>query len=115
MREALTAGGPISRIAVVDSPERRTLALMLSSERLTETASKPILRAITAIHSRVRIAVFPACSIKAPNQSSTSTALPRAAEVALFSRSDDEVTRGPERDVPTAICQPATLIATLMP
>jgi hypothetical protein len=58
------------------------------------------LRAITAIHSRVRIAVFPACSIKAPNQSSTSTALPRAAEVALFSRSDDEVTRGPERDVP---------------
>jgi hypothetical protein len=45
---------------------------MLSSERLTHIVSKPILRAITSIHSRVRTAVFPARSIEAPNQASAS-------------------------------------------
>jgi hypothetical protein len=74
IRQALIPDGPISRIIVARSPERRTLAVMLSSDRLTDTASKPNLRASTSIHSRVRVAVFPARSIKAPNDSSTSTA-----------------------------------------
>jgi hypothetical protein len=74
IRETLTPGAPISPMVVADSPERLTVTVMLSIERLTATASKPILRAITSIHSRVRAAVFPERSIEAPNRSSTSTA-----------------------------------------
>src|SRR5262245_31750456 len=58
IRQALMPGGPISRTVVVHSLERRTLAVILSSERLTDTASKPILRASTSIHSRVRSRYF---------------------------------------------------------
>src|SRR5215813_4572814 len=56
------------------SPERRTLAVMLSSDRLTDIASKPVLRPIASIHSRVRVAVLPARIIKVPKPSSTSMA-----------------------------------------
>jgi hypothetical protein len=58
---------------------------MLSSERLTDTESKPILCAITSIHSRVRAAVFPARSIEAPNHNRTSTASLGAGAVDLSS------------------------------
>ena len=47
---------------------------MLSRDRLIEIASKPILRAVTPIHSRVRVAVLPARIIRAPKASSTSIA-----------------------------------------
>src|SRR5262245_26155597 len=92
MRQVLIPGDPISRIAVMPAPAPRTLAVMLSSARLTAIASKPSLRATTSIHSRVRVAVFPARSIRAPNRSSTSTASLDAEEPALSSRSEDEVT-----------------------
>jgi hypothetical protein len=74
IRETLTPGAPISRMVVAHSPERPTVTVMLSIERLTDTASKPILRAITSIHSRVRAAVFPERNIRAPNCSNTSKA-----------------------------------------
>ena len=74
MRDALIPGTPISRIIVICWPERRTLAVMLSVERLNDIEWKPIVGAISSIHSRVRAAVLPARIIKAPNQSSTSAA-----------------------------------------
>ena len=75
------------RVAVAHSPERRTLAVMLSSDRLNATASKPIFRAITSIHSRVLIAVLPARHIDAPKEVSTSIASSNEVGVAL--RSND--------------------------
>src|SRR5215216_4744210 len=92
IRQTLTPGGPISRIAVARSPERWTVVMTLSSVRLADIASKPILRAIASSHSRVRTAVFPARSIRTPNHSSTSTASPGAAEIALVSWSKADVT-----------------------
>jgi hypothetical protein len=56
------------------SPDRRTLAVMLSRDRLMDIASKPNLRAIASIHSRVRAAVLPARIIKVPKPSSASIA-----------------------------------------
>ena len=94
IRPTLIPGGPISRIAVAHAPERRTPIVTLSSVRLTDIASKPILRAITCNHSRVRMAVFPARIIEAPIHASVSTASFNASEAALFSRSKDEVTLG---------------------
>ena len=90
MREALIPGRPISRIIVIFSPERRTLAVMLSVERLNDIEWKPIVRAISSIHSRVRAAVLPARIIKAPNNSSASTASPDAMEFLWASFSEVE-------------------------
>jgi len=50
MRQALTPGGPMMRIVVVNSRERRTVAVMLSSDRLIAIASNPIFGAIISIH-----------------------------------------------------------------
>jgi hypothetical protein len=74
IRIALIPGGPISRIAVLQTPDRRRLAVMLSRDRETDTASKLNLRAITSTQCRVRLAVFPARIIAAPNDKRTSAA-----------------------------------------
>jgi len=102
----LIAGGPISRIIVTHSPERRTLTVMLSSERPTDTASKPIFRAITSIHSRVRVAVFPARNINSPNHINSRTASSAAAMDALSFLSRYEVTFGCEVDEVTELISP---------
>src|SRR5262245_47067900 len=98
MRQTLIPGGPISRIAVMRSPERRTLAVMLSRDRLTEIASKPVLRPIASIHSRVRVAVLPARIIMAPKPSSTSMASLDAAAPVRTSSFGVEGMRLPTRD-----------------
>jgi hypothetical protein len=79
MRIALIPGGPISRIAVVEMPDRLRLAVMLPRDRETDTASKLSLRATTSTQSRVRLAVFPARTIAAPKDSTTSAASVSAA------------------------------------
>jgi len=81
IRLALIPVGPISRVVVTEAPDRRKLAVMLSSDRETDTASKRNLRATTSTLSRVRLAVFPARIIEAPNDKTTSTASVSAAEV----------------------------------
>jgi hypothetical protein len=104
IRQALIPGGPISRIVVTRSPPQRTLAAMLSSEKLTDTSSKPILRVMTSIHSRVRVAVFPARNINAPNHSSTSVASLSATEGASSFVVRCEVALGLGIDGMTGLC-----------
>jgi hypothetical protein len=86
MRQVLTAGGSMMRLAVDRLPQRRTLAVTLS---LNFTASKPIFRAIASDHSRVLIAVLPARHIDAPKEISTSTPSSEEVGVPLLSVSDE--------------------------
>src|SRR6266550_974326 len=88
----------MARITVAQWPELRTVAVMLSSDRLTATKSKSILRAMASMHSRVRTAVFPARNIEVPNCISTSTASAAAEAVPVFV-SHDEVTLSSERSL----------------
>ena len=94
MREALIPGGPITRMTVINLREWRTLAVILSSDRLIAIASKPTFRAISSMQSRVRIAVFPDRHIKTPKPISASKASSDSVEAALRSVSSDEFTSG---------------------
>ena len=68
--------------------------------------AKPIWREMTSIHSRVRVAVFPARNISAPNHINTPTASPVASEGALSLVPRDEVTFVYEVDDMTGISSP---------
>jgi hypothetical protein len=92
IRVALIASGPVSCMSVRHLSERRALIVMLSVDRLSEIASKPILPPMATSHSRVRLAVLPERSIRAPNRSSASSASSAGGALRLASLSSVDAT-----------------------
>jgi hypothetical protein len=75
----LTPGGAISLTSVACSPPRRAVTVMPPSAMFTDSASRPIPRAIMLIQSRTRNAVSPARSINVPKRIKVSSAMVRSA------------------------------------
>ena len=94
--------------SVARSPERRTLRSDGVKRKADGHPSRVILRAITSIHSRVRIAVLPARSIEAPNHRSTSNASLSERDVFVFRLGKDGMM------LRLAIIQPASPGATIL-
>jgi len=74
IRDISAAGGPTSRIPVVNVPDRLALILTASIDKFTDTASNLIFCASTISQARVRLAVFPARVIAQASANKTSTA-----------------------------------------